>query len=104
FASFRPTLSTAPTPKSVGGMIQDLQEDIKCSICLESFSNPVSIDCGHNFCQDCLFVHLNNSPQSEYSCPECRRQKGNVNVFGVFFRSFAGTLLVWSDHSKLQWH
>ncbi|XP_026578602.1 RING finger protein 112 [Pseudonaja textilis] len=68
----QPTLSTAPTPKSVGGMIQDLQEDIKCSICLESFSNPVSIDCGHNFCQDCLFDHLNHSPQSEYNCPECR--------------------------------
>ncbi|XP_029141620.1 RING finger protein 112-like, partial [Protobothrops mucrosquamatus] len=56
----------------VGGMIQDLQEDIKCSICLESFINPVSIDCGHNFCQDCLFIHLNNFPQSEYNCPECR--------------------------------
>ncbi|ETE67168.1 RING finger protein, partial [Ophiophagus hannah] len=68
----RPTLSTAPTPKSVGDIIQDLQEDIKCSICLESFNNPVSIDCGHNFCQDCLFVHLNNSPQPEYNCPECR--------------------------------
>ncbi|XP_029139644.1 RING finger protein 112 [Protobothrops mucrosquamatus] len=67
-----PISSTVPTPKSVGGMIQDLQEDIKCSICLESFINPVSIDCGHNFCQDCLFIHLNNSPQSEYNCPECR--------------------------------
>ncbi|KAM3821594.1 RING finger protein 112 isoform 1-T3 [Vipera latastei] len=67
-----PISSTDLTPKSVGGMIQDLQEDIKCSICLESFINPVSIDCGHNFCQECLFIHLNNSPQSEYNCPECR--------------------------------
>ncbi|XP_060548713.1 RING finger protein 112-like [Pantherophis guttatus] len=67
-----PTSSTVPTSKSVGGMIQDLQEDIKCSICLEIFNNPVSIDCGHNFCQDCMFTHLNNSPQSEYNCPECR--------------------------------
>ncbi|XP_039201777.1 RING finger protein 112 isoform X1 [Crotalus tigris] len=67
-----PISSTVPTPKSVGSMIQDLQEDIKCSICLESFINPVSIDCGHNFCQDCLFIHVNNSPQSEYNCPECR--------------------------------
>ncbi|XP_070584030.1 RING finger protein 112-like isoform X1 [Erythrolamprus reginae] len=67
-----PTSSTVPTSKPVGGMIQDLHEDIICSICLESFNNPVSIDCGHNFCQDCLLSHLNNSPQSEYNCPECR--------------------------------
>ncbi|XP_013929620.1 PREDICTED: RING finger protein 112 isoform X2 [Thamnophis sirtalis] len=67
-----PTSSNVPISKSVGGMIQDLQEDIRCSICLESFNNPVSIECGHNFCQDCLFIHLNNSPQSEFNCPECR--------------------------------
>ncbi|XP_063157124.1 RING finger protein 112 [Candoia aspera] len=58
--------------RPVGGMIQNLQEDITCSICLESFNNPVSIDCGHNFCQDCLFTHWNDSLHSQYRCPECR--------------------------------
>ncbi|KAM6451413.1 RING finger protein 112 isoform 1-T1 [Liasis olivaceus] len=67
-----PTSSTVPTSRTVGGMIHNLQEDIICSICLESFKNPVSIDCGHNFCRDCLFTHWNVSLNSQYRCPECR--------------------------------
>uniref|UniRef100_A0ACB8EVT0 Uncharacterized protein n=1 Tax=Sphaerodactylus townsendi TaxID=933632 RepID=A0ACB8EVT0_9SAUR len=60
-----------PTKKPLGGLIRDLQEDIVCSICLETFNNPVSIDCGHNFCRDCISVHW-SQPSLGYRCPECR--------------------------------
>ncbi|KAF7236818.1 hypothetical protein EYD10_16455, partial [Varanus komodoensis] len=53
-------------------MIQNLQEDITCSICLESFDDPVSIDCGHNFCRLCLSAHWSGTSHSGYRCPECR--------------------------------
>ncbi|CAI5790567.1 finger 112 [Podarcis lilfordi] len=62
----------SPTKTSAGGMIQDLKEDITCSICLEPFEDPVSIDCGHNFCRVCLSAHWSGTSRYGYRCPECR--------------------------------
>ncbi|XP_034991539.2 RING finger protein 112 isoform X1 [Zootoca vivipara] len=62
----------SPTKTSAGGMIQDLKEDITCSICLDPFEDPVSIDCGHNFCRVCLSAHWSGFSRHGYRCPECR--------------------------------
>ncbi|XP_066474195.1 tripartite motif-containing protein 10-like [Tiliqua scincoides] len=32
----------------------DVEEEVKCPICLEYLTDPVSVDCGHNFCKDCI--------------------------------------------------
>uniref|UniRef100_A0A3Q3WAI3 RING-type domain-containing protein n=1 Tax=Mola mola TaxID=94237 RepID=A0A3Q3WAI3_MOLML len=45
-----------------------LEEELTCSICLSPFDCPVTIPCGHNFCQDCLLQSWTDS----YSCPQCR--------------------------------
>ncbi|XP_063739451.1 E3 ubiquitin/ISG15 ligase TRIM25-like isoform X3 [Eleginops maclovinus] len=45
-----------------------LEEELTCSICLCPFNCPVTIPCGHNFCQDCLLATWKDS----YSCPQCR--------------------------------
>ncbi|KAM9769801.1 E3 ubiquitin/ISG15 ligase TRIM25-like [Menidia menidia] len=45
-----------------------LEEELSCSICLSPFHCPVTIPCGHNFCQDCLLSTWRDS----YSCPQCR--------------------------------
>ncbi|XP_008278020.1 E3 ubiquitin/ISG15 ligase TRIM25-like isoform X2 [Stegastes partitus] len=45
-----------------------LEEELTCSICLSPFYTPVTIPCGHNFCQDCLLATWKDS----YSCPQCR--------------------------------
>ncbi|XP_010142918.1 PREDICTED: tripartite motif-containing protein 7-like, partial [Buceros rhinoceros silvestris] len=31
-----------------------LQDEATCSVCLEFFKDPVSIECGHNFCRACI--------------------------------------------------
>lgn len=50
---------------------EDLQEDLTCSICLDYFEEPVSIECGHNFCRGCL--HRSWAPGGgSFPCPECR--------------------------------
>ncbi|XP_053117425.1 RING finger protein 112 isoform X2 [Hemicordylus capensis] len=67
-----PTSPSVPIKKPPGGMIQHLQEDITCSICLEPFEDPVSIDCGHNFCRFCLSAHWSGFSPHGYRCPECR--------------------------------
>ncbi|XP_028992301.1 E3 ubiquitin/ISG15 ligase TRIM25-like isoform X2 [Betta splendens] len=48
--------------------ITSLEDELTCSICLSTFDCPVTIPCGHNFCQDCLLATWKDS----YSCPQCR--------------------------------
>ncbi|CAK6969845.1 E3 ubiquitin/ISG15 ligase TRIM25-like [Scomber scombrus] len=48
--------------------LMSLEEELTCSICLSTFDSPVTIPCGHNFCQDCLLA----SWKDTYSCPQCR--------------------------------
>ncbi|CAM5091309.1 unnamed protein product, partial [Natator depressus] len=57
-------------------------EEATCSICLEYLMAPVTIDCGHNFCQACITQYCEQrKPESgtKFPCPECRAlfQKGN---------------------------
>ncbi|XP_027965674.1 E3 ubiquitin-protein ligase TRIM4 [Eumetopias jubatus] len=51
---------------------EDLQEDLTCSICLDYFEDPVSIECGHNFCRGCLQRSWAPGGGS-FPCPECRQ-------------------------------
>ncbi|XP_066521134.1 E3 ubiquitin/ISG15 ligase TRIM25 isoform X2 [Hoplias malabaricus] len=48
----------------------NLEEDLTCSICLCPFDSPVSLTCGHSFCQQCLEEAWRNDVS--VSCPHCR--------------------------------
>ncbi|XP_073202624.1 uncharacterized protein [Lepidochelys kempii] len=52
--------------------MEQLWEDVTCSICLNVFSDPVSIECGHNFCRGCLTAHWSQISAQGHRCPECR--------------------------------
>ncbi|XP_038632794.1 E3 ubiquitin/ISG15 ligase TRIM25-like isoform X1 [Scyliorhinus canicula] len=47
-----------------------LEQQLSCSICLEVFSNPVNLPCGHTFCLDC--IQKNWDQNSLAVCPQCR--------------------------------
>uniref|UniRef100_UPI00398F0EB3 E3 ubiquitin/ISG15 ligase TRIM25-like isoform X2 n=1 Tax=Pristiophorus japonicus TaxID=55135 RepID=UPI00398F0EB3 len=50
-----------------------LEQQLSCSICLEVFSNPVNLPCGHTFCLDCIQKNWDqNSLNSVNVCPQCR--------------------------------
>ncbi|TFJ96240.1 lipoyl synthase [Platysternon megacephalum] len=53
----------------------EMQEEATCSICLEYLAEPVTIDCGHNFCRACI-THYSERGEPEsgtkFPCPECR--------------------------------
>ncbi|XP_073474070.1 E3 ubiquitin/ISG15 ligase TRIM25-like [Aquarana catesbeiana] len=52
-----------------------LSGELKCSICLSIYTNPVMLTCGHNFCEDCIDNALDRQRRSGiYTCPECRNQ------------------------------
>nr|XP_056700473.1 E3 ubiquitin-protein ligase TRIM7-like [Euleptes europaea] len=55
------------------GLVQELHEELSCSICLEYFQDPVTIaECGHNFCRACLTQSWKKALTTRTSCPQCR--------------------------------
>ncbi|KAM5169858.1 E3 ubiquitin-protein ligase TRIM39-like [Mantella aurantiaca] len=51
----------------------DLRAELECSICLNIYTDPVTLKCGHNFCRVCIDRVLDTQGGSGgYSCPECR--------------------------------
>ncbi|CAN2390182.1 RING [Pristimantis euphronides] len=53
----------------------ELRYELLCSICLSSYTDPVMLRCGHNFCRLCIGRVLDTQAGSGvYSCPECRER------------------------------
>ncbi|XP_075061639.1 E3 ubiquitin/ISG15 ligase TRIM25-like [Mixophyes fleayi] len=53
----------------------DLRQELDCSICLNIYTDPVILKCGHNFCRVCIDRVLDTQEGSGvYSCPECRAE------------------------------
>ncbi|XP_014397487.1 PREDICTED: tripartite motif-containing protein 5 [Myotis brandtii] len=56
------------------GILMNVKEEVTCPICLELLTEPMSLDCGHTFCQACITANNRESMigQGESSCPVCR--------------------------------
>ncbi|XP_073436241.1 E3 ubiquitin/ISG15 ligase TRIM25-like [Dendrobates tinctorius] len=53
----------------------DFREELNCSICLNIYTDPVTLRCGHNFCWVCIDrVLLTQEASGVYSCPDCRTE------------------------------
>nr|XP_030687060.1 tripartite motif-containing protein 6 isoform X2 [Globicephala melas] len=64
-------------------VLVDIQDEVTCPICLELLTEPLSIDCGHSFCQACITgdsKELGIGQEEESSCPVCQTsyQPGNL--------------------------
>ncbi|XP_068103427.1 E3 ubiquitin/ISG15 ligase TRIM25-like [Hyperolius riggenbachi] len=50
-----------------------IREELCCSLCLDIYSDPVCLSCGHNFCRKCIENTFESQKGDRaYSCPECR--------------------------------
>ncbi|XP_073479344.1 E3 ubiquitin/ISG15 ligase TRIM25-like [Aquarana catesbeiana] len=53
----------------------NLRAELECSVCLNIYTDPVMLRCGHNFCRVCIDRVLDTQGGSGgYSCPECREK------------------------------
>ncbi|XP_072094767.1 zinc-binding protein A33-like [Mobula birostris] len=52
------------------GQVESLTEEVICPICLDFFTDPVILECGHNFCRSCITRCWEREERN--SCPECR--------------------------------
>ncbi|XP_036962151.1 nuclear factor 7, ovary-like [Acanthopagrus latus] len=60
------------------------EDEFLCSICLDVFTDPVTIPCGHNFCKTCITIHWDKNVLCQ--CPNCKktfniRPELQVNTF-----------------------
>ncbi|XP_072115477.1 zinc-binding protein A33-like [Mobula birostris] len=52
--------------------VESLTEEAICPICLDFFTDPVSLACGHNFCRSCITRCWEREERN--SCPQCREE------------------------------
>ncbi|XP_059813862.1 E3 ubiquitin-protein ligase TRIM39-like [Hypanus sabinus] len=52
------------------GETDSLSEELICPVCLDFFTDPVILECGHNFCRSCITRCWEREERN--SCPECR--------------------------------
>ncbi|KAH3848751.1 tripartite motif-containing protein 2-like [Dreissena polymorpha] len=53
-------------------------KNLECSICMETFTNPKDLECGHTFCEECIQEIItrahNENRLKHIQCPVCRNR------------------------------
>ncbi|XP_068137500.1 E3 ubiquitin-protein ligase TRIM39-like [Hyperolius riggenbachi] len=74
------------------------REQLECSVCLKLCTDPVTLRCGHSFCQACTNPTLDSHDRSGgLSCPRCREKFRT-------FRKFWNSLSSQPDKEKRRVH
>ncbi|CAM5168510.1 unnamed protein product [Eretmochelys imbricata] len=64
---------------AAGSSVESLQDEATCPICLEYFTEPVTLECGHNFCRACTTQCWGES-DTGITCPKCRQAVQQRNL------------------------
>ena len=72
-------------------LLNNLHEEVSCSVCMTTFTDPKQLPCLHSFCLHCLQGIQRTSGRDDIIvCPECRRESrvpsGNLNELPTNFR------------------
>ncbi|XP_068099597.1 E3 ubiquitin/ISG15 ligase TRIM25-like [Hyperolius riggenbachi] len=85
----------------------DLSEELESPVCLDIYTDPVMLRCGHNFCRVCIDRVLDSQEGSAgYSCPECREKyKERPGLHrNIALRNIAGRFLTTPDQEEAGVH
>uniref|UniRef100_A0AAZ3PQY0 RING-type domain-containing protein n=1 Tax=Oncorhynchus tshawytscha TaxID=74940 RepID=A0AAZ3PQY0_ONCTS len=56
-------------------MMKDPTHQSSCSVCEQGLRDPVSFNCGHRVCRQCIGSYRNQpAPSGDPGCPECGKR------------------------------
>ena len=73
-------------------LLGNLHDEVSCSVCMCTFTDPKQLPCLHSFCLHCLNgIQRTSGVHRKITCPECRRQfqipgSGNPSELPTNFR------------------
>ena len=80
-----------------------LEDQLTCSICQETFTDPRFLQCNHVYCRDCL-AGLAGKDSQNLTCPNCRKVTNLPSgVKGLPAAFYTNNLLeILSEHKKMK--
>ena len=73
-------------------LLNNLHEELSCSVCMSKYTDPKQLPCLHSFCLHCLNgIQRTSGRRDKIACPECRQEfnvpdNGNLNALPTNFR------------------
>ena len=72
-------------------LLNNLHEEVSCSVCMSTFTDPKTLPCLHSLCLHCLRrIQRTSGRRDMIACPECRREtrisSENLDVLPTNFR------------------
>lgn len=71
---------------------------MECTICSEIMAVPVTAECGHSFCYDCIYQWFSN----KVNCPTCRHEIENKPTLNLQLKEICKSLLDMIIDAKLE--
>ena len=73
-------------------LLNNLHEELSCSVCMSKYTDPKQLPCLHSFCLHCLNgIQRTSGRRDKIACPECRQEfnvpdNGNLAALPTNFR------------------
>ena len=73
-------------------LLDNLHEEVSCSVCMCKYTDPKQLPCLHSFCLHCLNgIQRTSASRDIIACPECRQEfrvpgNGNLSALPTNFR------------------
>ena len=56
-------------------LLNNLHEELSCSVCMSKYTDPKQLPCLHSFCLHCLNgIQRTSGRRDKIACPECRQE------------------------------
>ena len=81
-----------PFDMDIRTLLDNLHEEVSCSVCMCKFADPKQLPCLHSFCLHCLNgIQRTSANPNVIACPECRQEfrvpgNGNLGALPTNFR------------------